>query len=97
MPFSQGIASLSTPCRTNCPAQCRYTQRDSNSRHPRSELGALPLSYACGDPMGSEVTTGFEPVCTILQTAASPLSQVTERMTGIEPATSGMGNRRSTK
>lgn len=47
--------------------------------------------------MGSEVTTGIEPVCTILQTAASPLSQVTERMTGIEPATSGMGNRRSTK
>ena len=46
-----------------------------------------------------EVATGFEPVCTALQAAASPLGHATlkacappgggasERMTGLEPAT----------
>ena len=51
----------------------------------------------------SEVETGFEPVYAALQAAASPLGHSTvkavkpsERMTGLEPATSTLARLRST-
>jgi hypothetical protein len=50
-----------------------------------------------------EVETGFEPVYAALQAAASPLGHSTvkavkpsERMTGLEPATSTLARLRST-
>ena len=59
--------------------------------------GVLP----CGVLL--EVETGFEPVYTALQAAASPLGHSTvgaatpsERMTGFEPATSTLARLRST-
>jgi hypothetical protein len=70
----------------------------------RKRATTAPIARGCC--LGSyviEVETGFEPVYAALQAAASPLGHSTvkavnpsERMTGLEPATSTLARLRST-
>ncbi len=71
----------------------------------RKRATTAPIALAVSDSgfESVEVETGFEPVYAALQAAASPLGHSTvkavkpsERMTGLEPATSTLARLRST-
>ena len=73
----------------------------SVSRKRATAAPIAPVRLGCR--WMSEVETGFEPVYAALQAAASPLGHSTvkavkpsERMTGLEPATSTLARLRST-
>lgn len=97
-----------TDIRVMSPADCRtvlprivfglYPRRDLNSRQAACKAGALPLSYGgryCETLVG---VPGFEPGAFRSQSGRATKLRYTPlaRMTGVEPATGGFGDRCST-